>query len=59
MDEATPSLTNMRELAPPKSIIPTIALIQSIAVEYIEEYIIIEPMDASSRVRHVVSQLGY
>jgi hypothetical protein len=46
VDEVTPSLTNMRELAPPKSDIPTILIIQSIAVEYAEEYIIVEPMDS-------------
>jgi hypothetical protein len=45
VDEVTPSLTNMRELAPPKSDIPTFVLIQSIAVEHTEEYIIVEPMD--------------
>ena len=56
VDEVTPSLTNMRELAPPKSDIPTILLIQSIAVEYAEEYIIVEPMD--SRVLCIVSSLG-
>jgi hypothetical protein len=46
--EATPSLTNVRELAPPKSDVPIIPLIQSIAVEYVEEYIITEQMDISS-----------
>ena len=56
VDEVTPSLTNMRELAPPKSDIPTILLIQSIAVEYAQEYIIVEPMD--SRVLYIVSSLG-
>jgi hypothetical protein len=44
--EATPSLTDMRELAPPKSDIPTMHFIQSIMVEYFEEYIIIESMDS-------------
>ncbi len=43
--EVTPSSTNVRELAPPKSDIPSILLIQSITVEYTEEYIIVEPMD--------------
>ena len=45
--KVTPSLTNMRETAPPKSDIPTILLIQSIAVEYVEEDIIVEPKDRS------------
>ena len=44
--EVTPSLTNMRELAPPKSLIPTILVIQSIVVEYTEEYIILECIDS-------------
>ena len=52
VDEVTPSLTNMRELAPPKSVIPTIILIQSVAVEYDEEYIIVEPM--GSRIPYIV-----
>ena len=47
--EETPSLTNMRELAPPKSDIPTILLIQSIVVEYVKEYIIVEPMDSRAK----------
>jgi hypothetical protein len=45
VDEVTPSLTNVRELAPSKSDIPIILFIQSIAVEYAEEYIVVEPMD--------------
>ena len=45
--EVTPSLTDLRELAPPKSAVPTIPLIQSIVVEYVEEYIIIEQMNSS------------
>ena len=59
MDKVTPSLTNVRELAPPKSEIPMIIIVQSIAGEYSEEYIIFEPM--YSRVRYVVSSesLGY
>ena len=47
--EVTPFLTNMRKFAPPISDIPSILLVQSIAVEYVEEYILVEPMD--SRVR--------
>ena len=46
VDEVAPSLTNVRELAPPKSDIPAIVLIQSIAVEYVKEYIIVESMDS-------------
>ena len=38
----------MSELVPTKSDIPIIPLIQSIAVEYLEEYIIIEQKDISS-----------
>ena len=47
--EETPSPTNMRELAPSKLGIPTILLIQSIAVEYVKEYIIVEPMDSRAK----------
>jgi hypothetical protein len=36
----------MGELAPPKSIIPAVLLIQSIAVEYLEEYVTVESMDS-------------
>ena len=32
----------MSELAPPKSVVPATLLIQSVTVEYAEEYIIIE-----------------
>jgi len=39
--EVTPSSTNMRELAPPKSDIPSI-LVQPIVAEYPKEYIIVE-----------------
>ena len=46
VDEVTPSLTNMRELAPPKSDIPIILHIQSIAVEYSEECVVVEPIDS-------------
>ena len=46
VNEMTPSLTDMKELAPPKSHIPTILLIQSIVVEYVKEYITVEPMDS-------------
>ena len=54
MDEVTPSLTNMGELAPQESAIPIMLIIQSIAIEYAEEYIVVEPMD--SMVRYVVSE---
>jgi hypothetical protein len=47
-DESTPSLTNMRELAPPMSEIPIILFIQPIAVEYAEEYIVVEQMDSQA-----------
>ena len=40
--EVTPSSTNMSELAPCKSVIPFIPVIQSIEIEYGEEYIIVE-----------------
>ena len=46
----------MRELAPPKSVIPAISLIQLVEVKYAEEYIMVEPMD--SRVLYIVSELG-
>ena len=46
VDEVTPSLTNMGELAPQKSEVPKLLIIQSIEVEYGEEYIIVEPMDS-------------
>ena len=46
VDKVTPSLTNTRELAPPKSDIPIIVLIQSIAVEYADEDIVVEPMNS-------------
>ena len=55
VDKVTPSLTNVSELAPPKFDIPVIVLIQPKAIEYAEEYIIIEPMD--SRVLYVASSL--
>ena len=45
----------MRELAPPKSVIPTL-LIQLIDVEYLEECIIVERID--NRVWYIVSSLG-
>ena len=54
VDEVTPSLTNMGELAPQESAIPIMLIIQSIAVEYAEKYIVVEPMD--SMVRYVVSE---
>jgi hypothetical protein len=56
VDEVTPSLTEMRELAPQILEIPKILIIQSITVEYAEEYIIVKPMD--SRVLYTVSSLG-
>ena len=56
VDEVTPSLTNVRELAPPNSVIPMILIIQSIAVEYAKENIIVEPMD--SRILYIISSLG-
>ena len=56
VDEVTPSSTNVGELAPPKSDIPTIILIQSIAVEYVEKYIIVEPIN--DRILYIVSSLG-
>ena len=48
VDKVTPSLTNMSELAPPKSVIPVALLIKSVTVEYAEEYVVVEPMN-----RHV------
>ena len=56
VDEVTPSLANMRELAPQKPEIPKKYIIQSIVVEYTEEYIVVEPMDSS--VLYIVSSLG-
>ena len=55
IDQVAPSLTNVGELAPHKTVIPTILVVQSIAVEYSEEYIIVEPMD--SRLLCVVPSL--
>ena len=52
--KVTPSLTNMGELAPQKLGIPMILIIQSITIEYAEEYIIVEPMDGS-RISYIVS----
>ena len=52
MYEVTPSSVNMSDLASPKSDIPRILAIQSIVVEYSEEYIII-----MSRGFHWVSRL--
>ena len=45
MYDVTPSSTNMRDLAPPKSDIPSILVIQSIVVEYAKEYVIVECID--------------
>ena len=50
--EVTPSPTNMRELAPLQLDIPGILVIQSIVVEYAQEYIILERID--SRIMHAV-----
>ena len=55
VDKVTPPLTDVRELAPPKSDIPTVVYIQSIAVEYAEEYVIVEPMDG--RILYIVSSV--
>ena len=49
-------MTNMTEFAPPKSNVPAVLFIQSIAIEYIEEYFIVEPTD--SRIWYVVTSLG-
>ena len=54
VDEVTPTSTNMGELAPQESAIPMTLIIQSIAIEYAEEYIVLEPMD--SIVGYVVSE---
>ena len=56
VDEVTPSLTNMGELAPQKLVIPMTLITQPIAVEYTKEYIIVELMD--SRTVCIVSTLG-
>ena len=50
-------MTNLREIAPPKLVIPAVFLIQSVAVEYDEEYIVVEPI--KSRVKYVVSSLRW
>ena len=42
-------MTNMRQFAPPILDIPSILLVQSIAVEYFEEYILVERMDSCVR----------
>lgn len=39
-------MTNMRNLAPPKSDIPSIVVVQSIVVEYAEEYVIVKRIDS-------------
>ena len=41
-------MTNMRELAPPMPFIPDMLLVQSTTVEYVKEYIVVEPIDSSS-----------
>ena len=56
MDEVTPSLTNMGKLAPQRFAIPIASIIQSIAVKYAKEYIVVEPID--STVRYLISLLG-
>ena len=56
VDEVTPSLTNMGELAPQESAIPMTLIIQSIVIEYAEEYIVVEPVPIDSMVRYVVSE---
>lgn len=50
--EVTPTVTNVRDLAPPMEI-PSILLVQSIVVEYGEEYIKVDRID--SGVLHGVS----
>ena len=45
--EVTPSSTNMRELAPPRLAIPTQMIVQTIVVEYIKKYIIVQVIDSS------------
>ena len=55
IDKIAPSLTNLRELAPPKSDIPFVVVVQSIIVEYIEEYIIVQQMD--SRILYIATPL--
>ena len=49
-------MTDVGEFAPQKPDIPMILVIQSIAVEYVEKYIIVEPMDG--RIMYIVSSLG-
>ena len=56
VEDMTPSLTDVKELKPKKSAIPTILFTQSIGVKYIKEYIIVEPVD--SRTLCIVSSLG-
>ena len=55
VEKVTPSLTDVGEPAPPMLVIPAVFLIQSVAVEYAEEYIVVEPMD--NRVRDGVHLL--
>ena len=56
VDEVAPSLTDMGELAPQESAIPMRLIIQSIASEYAEEYIVVEPVPMDSMIRYVVSE---
>ena len=58
VDEVTPSLTNMGELAPQESAIPMTLIIQSIASEYAKEYIVVELMDSMVRCVRSESSLG-
>ena len=58
VDEVTPSLTNMGELTPQESAIPIRLIVQLIATEYAEEYIVVEPVPMDSMIRYVVSRLG-
>ena len=55
VNELTPSSTNTRELAPPKSDVPSVLLIQSIVAKYAKEYITTERID--SNVWHGMSRL--
>ena len=46
VDEVTPSSTNMRQFAPPKSVIPTMNITKLAAVEDFQEYIILQHIDS-------------
>ena len=62
VNKATPSLTNVVELAPQKSVIPIqprgSVFIPSIVVEYTEEYIIVELMDSTGGGDQVAERIG-